>query len=200
MFKNKKENNIYNIIINNLIGSTLIMFFVTKSIHRINIIWYALIIIIVIGILNFIKEKIYLYLIMFIYLINFSLFTNNYYNKYNSRLNSLNSNGYYECLNYIKNNKIKYNKLYISDTINLPYITYLYVFEVNANYYLKNRKIKKINEEFQEITQIGNVHFKEPKKKKKGNIYIITKYRTNYLNNINKKCFDNYCVVKIKNM
>ena len=77
----------------------------------------------------------------------------------------------------------------------MPYITYLYVNKINTNYFITNRKIEKENVEFENVIQIGNVYFKEPKEIKENNVYILTKYRTETLKIKNKKCYKNYCVV-----
>ena len=195
LFKNKNNYKLYNIFINNILSSIVVMMFVTKSIHRINCIWYVLIIIVLIGIYNSCKDKSYLITISFIYFVFFLCFYNSYLKNYNKKLRILNNNGYYECLNYIKNKNIKYEKLIISDTLNLPYITYLYVNKINTNYFITNRKIEKENVEFENVIQIGNVYFKEPKEIKENNVYILTKYRTETLKIKNKKCYKNYCVV-----
>ncbi len=197
LFKLKKENKIYNIFINNIIASFILMIFVTKSIHRINCIWYVIIIIVLIGLINFLKEKFYLYSVLIIYLLSFIFFINIYFNNYNKKLTILNNNGYYECLIYIKENKLKYDELIISDTMNLPYITYLYVNKINPYYYIKNREIENKNVEFQIVKKIGNVYFEEPKEIKKENVYILTKYRTDFLkiSDKNKKCYSDYCVI-----
>ena len=197
LFKLKKENKIYNIFINNIIASFILMIFVTKSIHRINCIWYVIIIIVLIGLINFLKEKFYLYSVLIIYLLSFIFFINIYFNNYNKKLTILNNNGYYECLIYIKENKLKYDELIISDTMNLPYITYLYVNKINPYYYIKNREIENKNVEFQIVKKIGNVYFEESKEIKKENVYILTKYRTDFLkiSDKNKKCYSDYCVI-----
>lgn len=198
VFKKLKQNPNYFIILSGIISGLLICFLVTPSIHRINCIWYFLIITIIIGITESIKyNKYFLIIIIFAYSLLFLYFIKTYFTDFNRIIYRHTNESYIESLNYIKNKHITYDKLIISNEINLPYIYYLLVFEVDPNTYLKTRKVKDMNKEFQEIEQIGNVYFKQINKIDPKNVYILSKVKANKLNikKENLKCFKYYCVV-----
>lgn len=199
IIKNKKTNSLYFIILSGIISSLIIMFLVKPEIHRINCIWYFLIIIIILGVVQIKKYNYGIYVIIIIsYLILFLYFTKVYYNSFNQISKKATNESYVDCLTYIKENKLNNKKIIISNEINLPYIYYLFVFKENPKTYLKERKVEKLNAEFQNIIQIKNIYFEEIKKIDDNTIYIVSKEKLKILDvdtKVKKKCFKYYCTI-----
>lgn len=199
IIKNTKTNSLYFIILSGIISSLIIMFLVKPEIHRINCIWYFLIIIIILGVVQIKKYNYGIYVIIIIsYLILFLYFTKVYYNNFNQISKKSTNESYVDCLTFIKENKLDNKKIIISNEINLPYIYYLFVFKENPKTYLKERKVEKLNVEFQNIIQIKNIYFEEINKIDDNTIYIVSKEKLKILDidtKVRKKCFKYYCTI-----
>lgn len=199
IIKNTKTNSLYFIILSGIISSLIIMFLVKPEIHRINCVWYFLIIIIILGVVQIKKYNYGIYVIIIIsYLILFLYFTKVYYNNFNQISKKSTNESYVDCLTFIKENKLDNKKIIISNEINLPYIYYLFVFKENPKTYLKERKVEKLNVEFQNIIQIKNIYFEEINKIDDNTIYIVSKEKLKILDidtKVRKKCFKYYCTI-----
>lgn len=199
IIKNTKTNSLYFIILSGIISSLIIMFLVKPEIHRINCVWYFLIIIIILGVVQIKKYNYGIYVIIIIsYLILFLYFTKVYYNNFNQISKKSTNESYVDCLTFIKENKLDNKKIIISNEINLPYIYYLFVFKENPKTYLKERKVEKLNVEFQNIIQIKNIYFEEINKIDDNTIYIVSKEKLKILDidtKVKKKCFKYYCTI-----
>lgn len=199
IIKNTKNNSLYFIILSGIISSLIIMFLVKPEIHRINCVWYFLIIIIILGVVQIKKYNYGIYVIIIIsYLILFLYFTKVYYNNFNQISKKSTNESYVDCLTFIKENKLDNKKIIISNEINLPYIYYLFVFKENPKTYLKERKVEKLNVEFQNIIQIKNIYFEEINKIDDNTIYIVSKEKLKILDidtKVRKKCFKYYCTI-----
>lgn len=79
----------------------------------------------------------------------------------------------------------------------------MFVNKVDPNYYLKNREVKDLKEEFQIINRIGNVYFDSIYELDNKSDYILSINRIKRIkldNNIYyTKCFKYYCVLHNKN-
>ena len=169
-FKNHFKLPIYTLINCLFIASLLLMFIVDGAINRINVIFIPLIFYIAYGISSLKKFAI---IPLIIYMIFFSLFEQYYYTDYQDTLNSYMKVGFKEAI--LETTTMNYEKLYIDNSINSPYIFYLMYKEIPTPYYIENVRKSNITGMFQSIDQIDNVYFQIPSTLEKGNIYLFTK-------------------------
>lgn len=187
----KSKHIIFTIINTEFIASIIMGFFVHSNINRINVLWIAVICYIVYGIVLAIEKHNRFKLIIPVYIISFILFITYYFNGYS---NSLLKNSTYsldQSLVYV--NTLDYKELYITAKINQPYIYYLFYNKVDSKYYIKNRNIEEYNVMFQNVSQIGNVHFETPKSVSHGMV-IISSNSENKDYPCDSKRFKNYTV------
>jgi hypothetical protein len=184
--------------INNIffISSIFVLLFTSPNINRINVIWLCLIIYLGNGILClFNKSKLFGNIIVTLYSILFICFSINYFSDYQKDIGNSTFNGLEDAIKYTNNKE--YNNLYISNSINQPYIYYLYFNGVDTNYYIENRIIPTKYTMFQSVNSIKNVYFSIPNDLENNNIYIISKYELlKYnVNDFKLKKFNNYYVI-----
>lgn len=193
-----KKNNKLFLKINNIffVSSLVIVAFTEPNINRINIVWIPIIIYLIYGVLwIFEKEKNIGKIFMTILLIAFIFFTVNYFNDYQEKIGNATFDGLEDCIQWCKDKKFK--KLYITSSINQPYIFYLFYNQIDTNYYLKNRVILDKNVVFQRVYNIDNVFFFAPVEMEQGCIYIINKNELSWYDtdNYNVLNFKNYCIL-----
>ena len=175
LYKSFKSKDIFLKLINMFfISSVFVSLFIVPNINRINVMWIPCII--YIGYAIYIlsnKYKFILNISVVLYIVLFLLFSIFYYTKYQNTLYDNTYNGFIEAIDFGKS--IKYNNLYITTSVNQPYIYYLYVTKTNPNYYLKKRTVLNQYTKFQTINSIDNVYFNDVYYLEKGNAYILNK-------------------------
>ena len=171
-FKKYRKKLYLNISFISLISGLVVSTMVAPNINRINFLWFPIYVFIILGITN-IHFKPFKNLLITIYIINFICFSHYYFGNYQKDISSVNNNGLKDAIVSIKNNK----QLYITQTINQPYIFWLYYNKVSPHYYLKYRNIINYNVMFQTVQDIGTAHFYIPNghKLKKNEVYIVQK-------------------------
>ena len=180
--------------LNNLlfISSLMVVLFTEPNINRINIIWISFIIYLGLGFVSIYNlRKFASYLLMSIYFVLFIFFIYNYFNDYQSDIEKYMFNGLEDAI--IFTNKMNYDKLYITNQVNQPYIYYLYYNRISADYYMKEVVIKDKYVAFQDVKSIDNVYFSVPNKLKSGNVYILDN------NMVRKYDVDNFKVITFNN-
>lgn len=138
-----------------LITSLIVSMMVEPNINRINFIWFPIYIFIILGVVNVSHKNIKISIIC-IYAISFIFFIGYYFDKYQKDLAGANNEGLKEAILSVDNNK---KDIYITDTINQPYIFWLYYNKISPYYYLENQNILDYNVMFQRVYDIDNVHF-----------------------------------------
>ena len=179
------------------VSSIVIAFFTIPNINRVNILWLSLMIYIVAGVL-FSFKYIHKYLkigIISIYLVFFLMFTINYFGAYQNEIGNATFDGLDDAIMFISDKK--YDNLYITNSVNQPYVYYLYLNKIHPKYYINNRVFLYEDAMFQTINNVSNVYFFIPNDFKKNNIYIMSNYEL-FKYNIKDfmiERFNNYSVV-----
>ncbi len=167
----KSENQLIKFVNMYLIACLPVALFIFPTSVHLNIILIPILFYVCYGIILMIEKKKKFYFIPFTYLIIFSLFIGWYFTGYQKNLEKEETVSLEDALKYTKKNN--YQKIYITDNINQPYIYYLFYNKIDNKYYLENRKISDENQMFQKVDQIGNVYFKLPKKEEKNTLIIV---------------------------
>jgi len=173
-FKEKK--NIYFKIMSIfLIASILTALFIPPNINRANIIWIPISFYLCYGTIMLFKNIKKLYKItLFLYATSFILFNIYYFTQYKYDLKQYSYYGLGEAIQY--SDKIGYKNLYITSSINQPYIFYLFFNRTDTNYYIKN-KINTYNDDDREVViSIKNVYFYVPTIPSSGDVIIVNDY------------------------
>jgi len=187
--KNKK--NIYlKIILIVAIASIPTCLFMPPNINRSNIIWIPIIFYLCYGmVLLYRNYKKICKVFLIIYLISFGLFEVYYYTGYKEEIKEYSYYGLEEAIKYSE--EVGYKRLYITNTINQPYIFYLFYTKVDTNYYIKNRYTTKGIEGFESIVGLNNVNFYYPPYANVGDIIILNSFDDIEYSNCTKKQFNN---------
>ena len=193
----KNKNIICKLNICLFITSIILSLFVIPNIHRINPIWFSVIIFIGLGLVALSKYKIIFRIAIASYMIIFPIFLITYFTSYQTTLRFFTFKGLTEAYEYAST--IDYKEMYVSNYINQPSIYYLYSNKIDPNFFIKNRNIEKEDVMFRIILDIGNVHFYYPEELEVGNVYIFDR---EMLGNFDEKrdseyvkCFGYYCVI-----
>ena len=188
-FRKKSPSKNINFIFNIWFISALLLLFVCKpNVNRCNIFIFPLIYYTVLGIYNVCyKDKKLVLGIISMYSILFILFINRYVNT-----NFTFEEGYKEAIEYV--NKIDDKKIYITNSINQPYIYTLFYLKYNVNDYINTVDFATKGENFEVVRKFGKFNFYIPKELEKNSIYLVKN-----LNEINDLDDYNYTIKEINN-
>lgn len=178
------------------ISSLAIVAFTNPNINRINIIWIPIIIYLIYGVLWIYEKEMKIgYALVATFLIAFIFFSINYFNDYQENIGNATFNGLENCIKWCSDKK--YKKLYITSSVNQPYIFYLFYNQIETDHYIYNRTILNKNDAFQKINNIGNVYFSTPTDMEEDCIYIVNKDELDMYDtsDMHIEYFDNYCVI-----
>jgi len=187
-FKRYYENIYLKIIFIALICSFVVGIMIDGNINRLNITWFPMLAFIILGVIDMSKRNRYLKIgICTCYLISFILFNYYYFGSYQRKIASVNNYGLEESILSINTAK----NIYITDTINQPYIFWLYYTKMSPNYYIKNRSIENEYVMFQQVKSIDKIKFYLPNSLDKDSIYIVPKELVN-MYDISQCVINNY--------
>ncbi|MFI3128859.1 MAG: glycosyltransferase family 39 protein [Bacillota bacterium] len=95
-----------------------------------------------------------------------------------------------------------YDAVYVTSSINEPYITYLFYMQISPYEYLETREVSNPNEAFEYISQIGNFTFWDiaPEDLQSGECYICCVSSTSEydLQDYNVETFENFVIISKK--
>lgn len=157
-----------------LIVALLLCGYVEPNINRINVLWPVLAFLAGYGVIKLdAKARIFGWVMVGCYLVSFMGLMHAYFTTYQAEI--INSNVTFTGLEQAirRTTDLDYQRLYITEDINQPYIYYLWWTGYETDKYLEKREITEEAAMFQEIVRIDNAYFADPKKLERGNIYIV---------------------------
>lgn len=172
----KDKKNIYlKIIAIVFIASIPTCLFMPPNINRSNIIWIPIMFYLCYGnVLLYKNYKKISKVILLLYLISFALFEIYYFTGYKNEIKEYSYYGLEESIKYSE--EVGYKNLYIIDTINQPYIFYLFFEKIDSKYYLENQKLIDIEGSNETVAELDNVHFYYPPYGQIGDIIIVNSF------------------------
>ena len=172
----------------------IIIFLAPTDVH-INIIFWPLLFYACYGMIMLGSKVPVLKILPVFYVIFCTFFLTWYFTDYQHKLSNI-AVSLKEALEYV--NPDAYDKVYITDTINQPYIYYLFYHKVDSVYYQKHHDTSNDKMMFQDVTRVGNVYFSLPKEEEKKTL-IITKKSDQLTYSCEYRKLKDYIVVNIVN-
>ena len=197
-FKKYREYKYVNVIFITLVCGLLVGMMVDGNINRLNIIWLPMMAFIIMGVIDLTGRNKYLKIIIYtVYLISFVLFNYHYFGDYQDKIAMINNYGLEDSILSIDQSE----DVYITDTINQPYIFWLYYKKISPYYYIDNSTILNKNAMFHSVKEIGEVHFYLPDTVLNNGTYIVSDYEIGkyVTNQCDTDRYNNYVVLKCAN-
>lgn len=174
IFAAKDHSVLLKIMLATLLVSFMLCGFVEPNINRINVLWLVMAFFAGYGVVKLsAKGRVFGWVMIGCYMVGFLGFLHAYLTTYQAEIIESNATFLGVEQTAKKAATIEYKELYVTEKINQPYIYYLWWTGYDAKEYLERRKLAEEEVMFQEIQQIGDVYFREPKTLKRGNAYIV---------------------------
>lgn len=198
LFKKSEENWINNIMKLWLLVSFMMMLIVSPNINRINIVFIPLIYFAGLGLGDIMStNKLNRNVLASLYVVSFLCFSNRYLNDNQKRVKDSFFYSFNDALRFANN--LDVDNIYVTSTVNMPYIFALFTSEYNVNEYLETRVIANPGSAFESISSFGKYHFYLPNSVNESSCYIVRNGEKNwseeYLSAFEVEYFDSYYVV-----
>ncbi|MDR2579457.1 MAG: glycosyltransferase family 39 protein [Fibromonadaceae bacterium] len=172
------------------------------AIHRMNIIWFPILIFSGYGLYALYKfYKPSSFILIVFYVIFFFRFGNIYLNEYQKDISNAFFIGYVDAIKYAEEKALPADTLYLTDHLNQPYIYALFALKYDVRDYVQTVKVSNPGASFEFVTSFGKVKFGVTEQGlQNGRIFVL---RNNEFGHLNEdefaiKFFENFKVL-IKN-